>query len=80
MGGLTKALSMISSLSVTIRPAGNLKEGTGDVQMYLVHELLARILVAYTDAVTTVVTGVELARVDLDDGEVLGVLTGFGGR
>jgi hypothetical protein len=44
--------------------------------MYLVHELLARTLVAYVDAAAAVVTGVKLARVD---GEVQGVLTGFGG-
>ena len=51
----------------------------GGVQTYLVHELLARIIVAYIDAFAAVVTGVELSRVDLDDGEVQGVLTGFGG-
>ena len=38
--------------------------------MDLIHELLARAIVAYIDAVTAVVTGVELARIDLDDGEV----------
>lgn len=49
-------------------------------QIDLVHEFLARVLVAYVDAVAAVVLGVELARVDLDDGEVQGVLTGFGGE
>ena len=42
-------------------------------------ELLARIPVAYTNAVAVVLTGIELARSDPDDDEVQGVLTGFGG-
>ena len=45
------------------------------MQADLVHEFLARVLVAYVDAVAAVVFGV-----DLDDGEVQGVLTGFGGE
>ena len=54
--------------------------GAGVVQIDLVQEFLACVLVAYTDGVAAVVVGVELARIDLDDGEVLGVLTGFGGE
>ena len=50
----------------------------GCVQMYPVHELLARILVAYIDIVVAVDTGVRLPRVDLENGDVQGALTGFG--
>jgi hypothetical protein len=48
------------------------------MQRDLVLEFLAHVLVAYVDAVATVVVSVKLARVDLDDGEVQGVLTEFG--
>ena len=46
----------------------------------VVHEFLARVLVANVDAVAAVFFGVKLARIDLDNGEVQGVLTGFGGE
>ena len=44
------------------------------------HEFVVHVVVAYIDAVAAVVMGVEYARVDLDDGEVQGVLTRVGGE
>ena len=46
----------------------------------LFHEFVARVLVAYIDAVAAVVVGIEYARVDLDNGEVQGVLTRVCGK
>lgn len=54
--------------------------GAGGVQTDLFHELLARVLVAYIDGVATIVVGGEHARVEFDDGDVQGVLTGVGGE
>ena len=53
---------------------------TGRIQIDLVHEFMARVLVTYVDTISTVVAGVEHASVDLDDSEVQGVLARFCGE
>lgn len=70
MDGLTRTLSGTWSLECRETVGGECV-----MQADLVHEFLARVLVAYVDAVAAVVFGV-----DLDNGEVQGVLTGFGGE